>query len=704
MTESEIESTFHGTVRTHCPYCAFQCGVLARPAADGAVEIAGDPDFPVNAGELCTKGFTAGETLNHPERLTAPLVRNSGGHLVPADWETALDRVCDGIRVVQRKFGRDAVGVFGGGSLTNEKVYLLGKFARVALRTSNIDYNGRFCMSSAAAAGLRAFGLDRGLPFPVSDIAQADAILLVGANVAETMPPIMQYFTTQRQNGGQLIVVDPRRTPTARDAALHLRLMPGSDAILANGLLHVLIQERLIDEFYIRDRTEGFEAVRAHAATFWPERVERLTGVPQRDIVLAARTLGLARNALILTARGAEQQSQGVGNVLAFINLALAMGRVGRPYNGYGCLTGQGNGQGGREHGQKADQLPGYLRIDDESARERIADLWGIASEDLPGPGRSAYQLLDSLGRDRGVRALLVMGSNPVVSAPHATHIEGRLSALDLLVVCDFFLSETARLADVVLPSAQWAEEDGTMTNLEGRVIRRRRVVEPPPGVRTDLEILNALAARLNRPKGFPASARTAFSELRTATAGAPADYSGITLSRIDRERGVFWPCPSTGAPGMPRLFAERFYTPSGRARFHRVQPPGPAERPDHEYPYFLTTGRILPQYQSGTQTRRIGRLRKAAREAIAEMHPRAAQRSGLADGGHVTIETRRGRASFRLRTTHGIREDTIFVPFHWPEEQSANRLTNAALDPISKMPEFKVCAARVSAAGKEQR
>jgi assimilatory nitrate reductase catalytic subunit len=698
MTLTEPRAREPHAVRTHCPYCAFQCGMLARPQAEGGVAVEGDPDFPVNAGLLCTKGFTAGETLAHPERLAAPLARNAAGHLVPVDWDHALDRIAAAVHVVQRRYGRDAMGVFGGGSLTNEKVYLLGKFARVALRTSNVDYNGRFCMSSAAAANLRAFGIDRGLPFPVADIARADTILLVGANVAETMPPIMRYFESQRLAGGNLVVVDPRRTTTAQDATLHLRLIPGTDAALANGLLHVLIHEQLIDEIYIRERTDGFEAVRAHAATFWPERVERLTGVPQRDIVEAARLLGRAPNAMILTARGAEQQSQGVGNVLAFINLALAMGRVGRPFNGYGCLTGQGNGQGGREHGQKADQLPGYRRIDDAEARDRVAELWGIDAEDLPGAGRSAYQMFDSLGRDRGVRGLFIMGSNPVVSAPHATHVEQRLAALDLLVVCDFFVSETARLADVVLPSAQWAEEDGTMTNLEGRVIRRRRVLPPPQGVWTDLQILNGLAARLGYAKGFPASARAALSELRAATAGAPADYSGISHARIDKERGVYWPCPSADSPGTPRLFADRFYTTNGRARFHRVQPLGPAERPDHEYPYYLTTGRILPQYQSGTQTRRIGQLRKAAREAVAEMHPRAARRSGLADGGRVTIETRRGRASFRLRTTQGIREDTIFVPFHWPGEQSANRLTSPALDPISRMPEFKVCAARVAA------
>jgi assimilatory nitrate reductase catalytic subunit len=685
------------TVRTHCPYCAFQCGLLATPT-ESTVAVAGDPDFPVNAGALCAKGYTAGETLAHPDRLRSPLVRNASGQLAAAGWDEAIDKVAANIRVLQRKYGRDAIGVFGGGSLTNEKVYLLGKLARAVLRTPHIDYNGRFCMSSAAAAGLRAFGLDRGLPFPVSDIALTDAILLVGANVAETMPPIMQYFDAQRRAGGKLIVVDPRLTPTAAQASTHLRLVPGSDAILAHGLLHVLIHERLIDEAYIRERTEGFEAVRAHTATYWPERVERLTGVPQRDIVDTARTLGTAGNAIILTARGAEQHAQGVATVLSFINLALAMGRVGRPYNGYGCLTGQGNGQGGREHGQKADQLPGYQKLDDATARERIAHLWGLAPEDLPGPGRSAYELLDALGRDGGIRGLLVMGSNPVVSAPHASHVEERLGALDFLVVSDFFLSETARLADVVLPSAQWAEEDGTMTNLEGRVLRRRRVIAPPDGVRTDLQLLNGLARALGSPLSFPTSAHAVLRELRAATAGAPADYSGVSHARIARGSGVFWPCNADAPQGTPRLFADRFHTPSGRARFHRIHTHGPAERPDEEYPFYLTTGRLLAQYQSGTQTRRVARLRRAAGEPEAEMHPRAAKRSGLSDGGRVTIETRRGRASFRVKTTGGIREDTIFVPFHWPDEQSANRLTNPALDPISRMPEFKVCAARIAA------
>ncbi|HTK05973.1 MAG TPA: molybdopterin oxidoreductase family protein [Ktedonobacteraceae bacterium] len=684
-------------VATHCPYCAFQCGMYLQGTREQAT-ITGNASFPVNRGGLCIKGWTASAALAHPDRLQSPLARNSAGTLVPVTWEEALTRVVASFQRTQERYGRDAVGLFGGGSLTNEKAYLLGKFARVALGTSNIDYNGRFCMSSAATASQKAFGLDRGLPFPVADIAHAEVVLLLGSNIAETMPPIMQYFEEQRNHGGKLIVVDPRRTPTARTATLHLALTPGADAILANGLLHILIRDGLIDHEYIRERTEGFEPVKAMAATYWPERVERLTGIPEAQLIEAAHMLATATSAMILTARGVEQQSQGVNNTLAYINIALSLGLVGRSYSGYGCLTGQGNGQGGREHGQKADQLPGYRKIDDPAARRYIADVWGIAESELPGPGKSAYEMLDQLGTEGGVRTLFVMGSNVVVSAPHAMHIQERLKALDTLIVADFFLSETAQLADIVLPTTQWAEEEGTMTNLEGRVILRRRAFEPPEGIQSDAHLLCDLAARMGKGSYFSYSrdhlAQEIFAELRRASAGGSADYAGITYEKI--EAGVHWPCPSEEHPGTPRLFQERFPTPTGKARFHAIRHQQPAETIDNDYPLYLTTGRILGQYQSGTQTRRIEQLRTNAPDPVAEMHPGVARRYRLADGESVTLATRRGTASFVVKVTGDIREDTIFVPFHWGGNQSANRLTNPALDPTSRMPEFKVCAVRI--------
>jgi assimilatory nitrate reductase catalytic subunit len=681
---------------THCPYCAFQCGIRLG-SADDEVVVAGNPAFPVNKGALCLKGFTSAETLRHPDRLRTPLVRTGDGTLGPASWDEALDRIAAGIRAAQQSYGPDAVGVFGGGSLTNEKSYLLGKFARVALGTRNVDYNGRFCMSSAAGASIRAFGIDRGLPFPVEDIAKADVILLVGSNPAETMPPLMQYFQAQRAAGGTLIVVDPRRTLTAQVATMHLRLTPGSDTAVANGLLHLLLREGAIDQEFLAARTEGFEELRGVIATYWPERTEKVTGIPEAELVRAARLLGGAKRPMVLTARGAEQQAQGVNNVLAFINLALALGRRGKPFTGFGTITGQGNGQGGREQGQKADQLPGYRRIDDPAARAHMASVWGIREEEIPGAGRSAYELLDEMGRDGGVRALFLMGSNPIVSAPRALHVEERMRALDLLVVSDFFLSETAALADVVLPSAQWAEEEGTMTNLEGRVILRRRAIDPPSGVRTDVQILTAVAERLGRGEyfAFP-DAEAVFEELRRATAGGVADYAGISYDRLEARQGIFWPCPTDDHDGTPRIFAERFATPSGRARFHAVRHESPAEEPDARYPLYLTTGRVMSQYQSGTQTRRVAQLARMTPEPVAEINPLTARRAGIVNGALVTLTTRRGSSTARAKLTRDIREDTVFVPFHWGGAASINRLTNPALDPISRMPEFKVCAVRI--------
>ncbi len=332
--------------KTHCPYCALQCGTLLTGSPE-EITISGNPDFPVNKGGLCLKGWTAAATLSHPERLSTPLARQPSGSFLPISWDEAFTSITTAFQKVQRERGRDAVGVFGGGSLTNEKAYLLGKFARVGLGTKHIDYNGRFCMSSAAAASLKALGIDRGLPFPIADIAQTRVILLIGSNAAETLPPIMQYFEAQRNQGGQLITVDPRLTPTARQAHLHLRLTPGTDAALANGLLHIFIRDGLIDQDYIRLRTQDFEQVRSVAASYWPERVERITGISEQQLTQTAHLLGNAPSAMILTARGSEQQSQGVNNVLAYLNLALALGLPGRLYSGYGCLTGQGNGQGG---------------------------------------------------------------------------------------------------------------------------------------------------------------------------------------------------------------------------------------------------------------------------------------------------------------------------------------------------------------------
>ena len=694
------------STRTHCPYCAFQCGMrILVDRTDGestVLEISPDAAFPVNLGQMCIKGFTSGALLDHPARLKSPMIREIGGGFREASWDEAFDEVAGRIDRIKENHGAEALAAFGSGGLTNEKAYLLGKFARLALGTPYIDYNGRYCMSSAAAAQNKAFGIDRGLPFPVGDIARARTILLWGSNCADTLPPIMQWFDEQRANGGTLIVADPRRTETARRAHLHLQLTPGSDLALANGLLYLAIEEGLVDLAYVRARTVGFDEVRRTVSQYHPARVEGLTGISVEAMRRAVRLLAGEGGSMLLSGRGPEQQSKGVDSILAGINLMLALGKVGKPSGGYGCLTGQGNGQGGREHGQKADQLPGYRLIMDPEHRKAVAKVWGVDHESLPGKGKSAFELFDSLGPGGGIRALLVFGSNVVVASPQARRVEDKVKDLDLLVVCDSFLNETAELAHVVLPVLQWAEEDGTMTNLEGRVILRRKAVDPPDNVKGDIEILREIAGRLGAGRHFSfESSEEVFDELRRATAGGKADYSGITYEKIDANDGVFWPCPTLDHPGTPRLFADRFAHPDGKARFVAVDHRPAGEEPDEDYPIWFTTGRYKEHYNSGSQTRRVEKLIDAQPAPRLEIHPRLAKRLGVARGDSVLVESRRGRVTFETLITPDIRVDTVFAPFHWGGKQAANLLTNPALDPTSRMPEFKVCAVRLGLPGK---
>ena len=687
---------------THCPYCALQCA-MTLTRADGASEgsapvVVSGRDFPTNRGGLCKKGWTSAELLRAPGRLTAPLVRGDDGQLHETGWDVVLDLIATRLLATRAEHGADAVAVFGGGGLTNEKAYQLGKFARLALGTSRIDYNGRFCMSSAAAAGNRAFGIDRGLPFPLTDLDAASTVLLLGTNVAATMPPFVGHLTGAQDAGG-LIVVDPRRTATARltdeGRGIHLQPTPGTDLALLLGLTHIVLAEGLADAAYLADRTEGSDALRRSVAGWWPERVASVTGVPAATQRTVARRLAAGNGVYILTGRGVEQHVDGTDTATAAINLALALGLPGRQDSGYGTLTGQGNGQGGREHGQKCDQLPGYRKITDPAARAHVAAVWGVDPSIIPGPGIPAVELLQSLGTPGGPRALLVHGSNVVVSAPNASHVRAGLERLDLLVVSDFFLSETAALADVVLPVPQWAEEEGTMTNLEGRVLRRRRALAPPDGVRDELWILAELARRLDAPGRYPIDAREVFDELRRASAGGIADYSGIDDALLDAGAPVHWPCP-VGSLGTPRLFADSFGHPDGRARIVIVSPADHDKRGPAPGELTLITGRLLEHYQSGAQTRRVPELANAQPELRATLHPASAERHGIADGDPVELSNARGTVRATALLSGDVRPGDVFVPFHFAGDGTANLLTSDAVDPVSAMPEFKTGAVRV--------
>ncbi len=692
--------------QTHCPYCALQCAMTVTAGTHDAGASVAARDFPTNRGGLCRKGWSAAELLHHPDRLTAPLVRDADGVLRETDWDTVLHLVTDRVQGIQARHGRDAVAVFGGGGLTNEKAYTLGKFARLALRTSRIDYNGRFCMSSAAAAGNRAFGVDRGLPFPLEELGTASVVLLLGSNAADTMPPFVQHLRGAQAAGG-LVVVDPRRSATARlteqGRGVHLQPTPGTDLVLLLGLAHIVVAEGLEDRSFLAARTTGYDAVARTLAPWWPERVQGLTGVPAASLRAVARLLaaGARRGAAggpgayVLTGRGIEQHVDGTDTTSAAINLALLLGLPGTAQGGYGTLTGQGNGQGGREHGQKSDQLPGYRKITDPAARAHVAAVWGVPDESIPGPGLPGVELLATLGKPGGTRCLFVHGANIAVSAPDASAVVDGLRSLDLLVVSDFFLSETAALADVVLPVLQWAEEEGTVTNLEGRILRRRRAVAPPSGARSELWIMQELARLLHAPSLFSEDPSTMFDELARASAGGIADYSGLDYGVLDGAP-AYWPY-ATGTTGTPRLFLDAFAHAGGRAVLVPVVPRSGVAASRRPAPLLLATGRLLEHYQSGTQTRRVPSLLAAQPAAQLQLHPSTAQGLGIAQGDPVIVTSSRGEARALADLTAGIRQDTVFLAFHYADAGSANLLTAGITDPVSGMPEFKTTPVTVT-------
>jgi assimilatory nitrate reductase catalytic subunit len=681
-------------VSTHCPYCGMQCGMNLLVEKNRVVGIEPRYDFPVNEGRLCPKGVTSYLQTHHPDRLLHPLIKRNG-IFERASWDEALDLVVSKFKQLQQDHGKDSIAVYSGSSLTTEKTYLVGKFARLGLGTRYIDYNGRLCMASAAAGNNKAFGVDRAAN-PWSDIPFAEVLIIAGANCAETFPIINGFLWQQRDNGGVWIVIDPRETPTARQGDLHLQLKPGTDAAVTNGILNVLINENLIDEGFIRTRTNGWEEARATALKYTPQVASEISGVPADKIVQAARIYGGAKTGMIMHARGIEHHSNGTENVLSYINLVLATGKIGGRGRGYGTITGQGNGQGGREHGQKADQLPGYRSMLNPEHRKYVADVWGIDESELPEAGVSAVEVFTKM-REGEIKGLLSICSNMMVSLPDINRVRESLEGLAFNVCIDFFMSESARYADVVLPGTTWAEDEGTTTSGEGRVIKINKAIDPPGEARRDWEILQDIARRLGRGKYFTFnSPREIFDELRIASKGGKADYFGITYEKIDAQDGVFWPCPTMESEGTPRLFEERFAHEDGRAKFHAIEYKGAQEKPDDEYPFILTSGRVVYQYLSGNQTRRIKFLVDQCPEPYVEIHPETAMKMKINDGERVKVVSRRGEGIFPALVVRTIRPDTLFIPYHWGEDLAVNQLTNPALDPTSKIPEFKACAARI--------
>jgi assimilatory nitrate reductase catalytic subunit len=685
-------------VKTHCSFCGMQCGIQLKVRDEKVVGFEPWEEFPFNHGMLCPKGVKRYLQGTHPDRLLTSLVRTESG-FAPIAYDAALDLAARRLTEIKDQYGPDAIAIYGGASMITEKAYVLGKFARVAVGTKNIDYNGRLCMVSAGTAYKLAFGIDRATN-PWTDLAAADVVLIAGSNTAECAPITTHYLWQCRERGGKLIVVDPRMTPITRNADLYLPVRPGTDLALFLAMLHVICRDGLVRQAYVDAHTTGFDAVRASVSAWTPDRASKITGVPAAQIEKAAHWIGQTDRAMGLHARGIEHHSKGVENCLAMVNLYLATGNFGREGAGCMMITGQGNGQGGREHGQKADQLPGMRSITDPEHRKYVAGVWGIEPESLPGPGLSAQEIMDAIHRGE-IKALLSMCFNPLVSLPDANFTREALSRLEFFGVIDFFLSETAHHADLVLCGSMHEEEEGVVCSAEGRVQKINKAVEPPGDARSDALIICDLAKRLGKEQYFQyQSTREIFEELRVASRGGIADYYGITWERIEDELGVFWPCPEIGHPGTHRLFENgRFYHADGKAHFQTTEWRESGDPLDASFPLFLTTGRVVSHYLSGTQTRRIGPLVEQCPEPRIELHPRLAERHGIVTGDWMRITTRRAAVVAQASVVKTIRPDTVFIPYHWPGRRSANLLTHRTLDPRSKIPEYKVSACRIEKA-----
>jgi ferredoxin-nitrate reductase len=675
---------------------------------EGSVaKIKGDPDHPSSLGDLCAKAVYLPETLKTSDRLLYPQMRSSQeGPFARISWDAALKFVTRRFREIIDEHGPDAVAFYGSGQLTTEEYYVGNKLAKGFLGTNNFDTNSRLCMASASVGYKTSLGSD-GPPSSYADIDLADCFLLIGTNTADCHPVVFKRIKRRRMHdpdGVLVIAVDPRRTETADFADLHLPIRPGTDIALLNAMLHVLIREDLVDMGFIVKHTNGFAETIDRVKNYSPKTAERICGVPACLIEEAAMIFGRAERAMTLWSMGVNQSTVGVHKNNAIHNLHLATGKIGKPGCGPFSLTGQPNAMGGREVGGMAHLLPGYREVSNAHHREDVARVWGIPGERIsPEPGLSAIDLFEAIERGE-VKAVWIICTNPAASAPNSDFIEKALRKAELVVVQDaYHPTETDRLAHVLLPAAQWSEKEGVMTNSERRITYMPKLVDPPGEALPDWKILTLFAREMGFEKSFPyESAEKIFAEFALLTRGTVCDYSGVTYDRLKNEGPLQWPCPSANHTGSESLYTDfSFPTTDGRANFIAVDHQEPFEAPDSDYPHVLTTGRVKSQWHTMTRTGKVVALRKICPEPFLEMHPSDARNCGIRDADFVEIESRRGKAVVQVRVTAETRPGTCFMPFHWGRQfgfyKAANNLTLTARDPVSRQPELKACAVRVT-------
>ncbi|MCW5730963.1 MAG: formate dehydrogenase subunit alpha [Alphaproteobacteria bacterium] len=687
-----------------CPYCGVGCQTTYR-VRDNAIVAAEGRDGPANHGRLCVKGRYGYDYARHPHRLTRPLIRRAGvprgrvddldpanplTHFREASWEEALDFAADGLKRILQRDGKQALAGFGSAKGSNEEAYLFQKLVRTGFGSNNVDHCTRLCHASSVAALLEGIG-SGAVSNPVADVQYADVIVVIGANPTVNHPVAATFMKNAAKRGAKLVVCDPRGQALSRHATWMLRNRPGSDVALLNSLMHVIVAEGLEDRNYIAGFTEGFDALRAHLASFAPEATEAITGIAADTVREVARAYANARAAMIFWGMGISQHVHGTDNARSLISLALLCGQVGRPGTGLHPLRGQNNVQGASDAGLIPMFLPDYKPVGDDAARTRMERLWGGRLD--PERGLTVVEITEAIHEGR-VKGLYVMGENPAMSDPNLAHARAALARLEHLVVQDLFVTETAAYADVILPASAWPEKSGTVTNTDRRVQLGRAALDPPGEARQDLWIIQEMARRIGLDWNYAGPADV-FAEMREAM----DSIRGISWARLEREGAVTYPVAREDEPGREVIFGEGFPTPGGRGRFVPAALVPPAERPDETYPFVLTTGRILEHWHTGAMTRRAETLERLEPEPRAFLSPADMSRLAIRPGERVRVATRRGRIELAAEADGNVAAGMISMPFCYAEA-AANLLTNDALDPFGKIPEFKYCAARIEKVG----
>lgn len=670
-------------VETTCPYCGVGCQIELNIKNNRIVKVYGVDSGSPNMGHLCVKGRFGLDYVHHQERLTTPMIKKKG-RFIEASWEEALELVAHRFKELKDKYGSDSLAGLSSAKCTNEENYLFQKFIRVCFGNNSVDHCARLCHASTVAGLGRAFG-SGAMTNSIKEWEKSDVVLVTGSNTTEAHPVIGYYLKhLVIYEGLKLIVIDPRAIELTKYAKIWLRQKNGTDVAWINGLMNIIIQEGLYDEEFVENRTENFAQFKKTVSRYTPKKVKEITGIPEKELIAAARMYASGKRSSIVFSMGITQHTTGTDNVLSLANLAMLCGNVGREGTGVNPLRGQNNVQGACDLGALPNVYPGYQKVTDEQIREKFEKAWQVKLSAKE--GLTAVEMVEA-AKDGVVKGLYIMGENPMLSDPNLNNVQKGLESLDFLVVQDIFLTETARMADVVLPGVSFAEKDGTFTNTERRVQRVHKAIPEIGDSRQDWQIILQLSKRMGYLMSYNSTA-----EVMEEIASLTPIYGGIRFDRLGRE-ALQWPCPGPEHPGTPYLHKDKFTR--GKGLFTPIDYIPPAELPDEEYPFLLSTGRILYHFHTGSLSRRSKPLNSIVPEGFLEMNPVDAKRLKIKDGGWLNVSSRRGKVKIKAKVTERVDERAVFMSFHFAES-AANFLTNDALDPVAKIPEYKVSAVKI--------